>query len=212
MLFAVALGLTAAAFVGDDACIQWMRAHQHRSVAAWASKVSRYGDWPALMGSASLALVAAWMRRARVLVHLLLCMMLASTIAGAITDSVRLLTGRTRPGVRDVAPGWYGLWYGNTPLLRNNRFHSFPSGHTASAFAFFGTIGWARRGRAWLFLGFAGIIAWSRLYLDAHHLSDVTVALIIGLFLSYVVWRRAGPPLERWLNVRGSAPGVRRSV
>jgi membrane-associated phospholipid phosphatase len=205
-LTALVIGLTVAAFSGDDACLRWMHAHQNPTVASWASKFSRYGDWPELMVYGSVALAIARVRRAGRLVHLIVCMMLAATLAGATVNAVRLLSGRTRPSEREIRDGWYGLWYGKTFLLRKNKFHSFPSGHTASAFAFFGTAAWAHRRWGWLFLSLAGAIAWSRLYLNAHHLSDVVVALIFGLLLSFVVWRRAGPPLRRWLDARCRQP------
>lgn len=200
MLAAIAIGLTIAAFLGDDACMQWMQAHQNRTASSLASRLSNFGDWPELMVYGSVALAIAWTCRARRLAHAILCMMLASTLAGATANSIRLLSGRTRPSEREVRNGWYGLWYGKTFLLRKNKFHSFPSGHTASAFAFFGTVAWAYRRWGWLFLTVAGAIAWSRLYVNAHHLSDVVVALIFGLLLSFVVWRRAGPSLRRWLE------------
>jgi membrane-associated phospholipid phosphatase len=197
---AIAIGLAVAAFIGDDACMRWMQAHQNRTVSSLASKLSRFGDWPELVAYGSVALAIAWTRRAGRLAHLIVCMMLASTLAGVTVDSIRLLSGRTRPGEREIQSGWYGLWYGKTFLLRKNKFHSFPSGHTASAFAFFGTAAWAHRRWGWALLSLAGAIAWSRLYLNAHHLSDVVVALIIGLLLAFVVWRRAGPPLRRWVD------------
>lgn len=202
----IATGLTVAALLGDGACMHWMQAHQNRTLSSWASKLSRYGDWPELMGYGSVILAVAWVRRAERLAHLVLCMMLASTLAGATANSVRLLSGRTRPSERQIRDGWYGLWYGKTFLLRKNKFHSFPSGHTASASAFFGTAAWSRRRWGWASLSLAGAIAWSRLYLNAHHLSDVVVALILGLLLSFVVWHRAGPPLRRWFDRRFREP------
>jgi len=205
-LSAIAAGLIVAAFCGDAACIQWMQAHQNRTVSRLAAKLSEFGDWPELMVYGSVVLAIAWIRRAGRLVHLVLCMMLASTLAGAAVNSIRLLSGRTRPGEREIRSGWYGLWYGKTFLLRKNKFHSFPSGHTASAFAFFGTAAWAHRRWGWLLLSPAGAIAWSRLYLNAHHLSDVVVALIIGLLLSFIVWRRAGPRVRRWVDARWRLP------
>src|SRR3954454_2014437 len=93
VLLAMAIGLTVAAFAADDACMHWMRAHQNRVLAFWASKVSNWGDWPELMVYGSVALIIAWVRRAGRLVHLILCMMLASTIAGVAANSVRLLSG-----------------------------------------------------------------------------------------------------------------------
>jgi membrane-associated phospholipid phosphatase len=205
-LTVIAIGLTVAAFIGDDACMQWMQAHQNRMVSSIASKFSKYGDWPELMVYGWVILGIAWIRRASRLAHLIVCMMLASTLAGATVNAIRLLSGRTRPSEREIRDGWYGLWYGNTFLLRKNKFHSFPSGHTASAFAFFGTAACAHRRWGWLFLSPAGAIAWSRLYLNAHHLSDVVVALILGLLLCFVVWRRAGPPLRRWFDARCRTP------
>ena len=199
---ALAAGLIVAAFCSDDACMQWMQAHQSRTASRLASKLSEFGDWPELMVYGSMVLAIAWMRRRGRLAHLLLCMMLASTLAGATVNGIRVLSGRTRPSEREIRSGWYGLWYGKTFLLRKNKFHSFPSGHTASAFAFFGTAAWAYRRWGWLWLSLAGAIAWSRLYLNAHHLSDVVVALIIGLLLSFVVWRRAGPGLRLWVDAR----------
>src|SRR5690348_1570139 len=91
-LFVVVAGLIVAAFVGDDACIHWMQAHQHRGLASVAAKISEFGDWPELMAYGMIALIIAWVRRARPLVHLILCMILASTLAGLTVNSVRLLS------------------------------------------------------------------------------------------------------------------------
>jgi membrane-associated phospholipid phosphatase len=194
---AVAVAGIVAAFLLDDRCVQWVLAHRTRDWAHVAGAFSRWGDWPELMVLGLAVLAIAWVRRARGLVHLLICMITASTLAGASANAVRLLSGRTRPNAAGIQPGWYGLWHGRQFLLRKNPFHAFPSGHTAAAFAFFGTAAWARRGWAWLFLVPAGAIGWSRIYLNAHHLSDVTVALFLGLLLAYVVWTRAGPGLAR---------------
>ena len=199
-LTALAVAVCGGAFALDPAWTHWVLTHQHRSVAHWAGRLSHYGDWPGLMALGTAALVWAYLRRAQRLLHLLLCMLLASTIAGASVNLGRLAAGRARPNARGVTPGWYGLWHGQTFLLHKNKYHSFPSGHTAGAFAFFGTLAWARRRWAWLFLVPAGVIGCSRLYLNAHHLSDVVVAALLGLLISRVVWTRAGPWLRRRLN------------
>ncbi|HEY0791925.1 MAG TPA: phosphatase PAP2 family protein [Chthoniobacterales bacterium] len=206
---AVAVVAIGTAFLLDDGCIQWMLAHHTPAWAHVAGALSRWGDWPELMALGLTLLLIAWARHSRGLVHLLLCMITASTLAGASANAVRLLSGRTRPNAVGVKPGWYGLWYERQFLLGKNSFHGFPSGHTAAAFAFFGTVGWARRGWAWLFLGPAAAIGWSRLYLNAHRLSDVTVALILGLLLAYVVWTRAGPALARLVAGQGGWPLAR---
>lgn len=71
---------------------------------------------------------------------------------------------------------------------------SFPSGHAATAFAL--ALVLARRWRrlAPAFWGFAGLVAWSRIYLNRHFLSDVVCGAIIGLAIAELISRAAA----RW--------------
>jgi membrane-associated phospholipid phosphatase len=43
----------------------------------------------------------------------------------------------------------------------------------------------------------AGVIGWSRLYINAHFFSDVLVGLVVGLFFAQLTWERAGPMLQK---------------
>lgn len=77
---------------------------------------------------------------------------------------------------------------------------SFPSSHAANAFA----LAWvlAARWRRWtpLFVALALTVAFSRMYLNRHFLSDVVVGAVIGLLCS---WAAA-----RWLPLRRRAGGA----
>jgi undecaprenyl-diphosphatase len=97
-----------------------------------------------------------------------------------VVEVLKRAVGRTRPdGARK----------------RSNS--SFPSSHAANAFALAWVLGarW-RRGAPW-FLALALTVAFSRMYLNRHFLSDVVAAALIGMICS---WAAA-----RWLPLRRRA-------
>ena len=88
--------------------------------------------------------------------------------------------------------------------------HSFPSGHVAAAIVFYGALAiiviwhapqrWART--IWMGIAFVvpAWVAWSRVYLGIHHVTDFIGSLIIGVGVLIVVSRAirthddVGPP------------------
>lgn len=76
---------------------------------------------------------------------------------------------------------------------------SFPSSHAANAFALAWILGARWRRGAPLFLALALTVAFSRMYLNRHFLSDVLAGALIGMICSWAAasWlplrRRAGP-------------------
>jgi undecaprenyl-diphosphatase len=91
------------------------------------------------------------------------------------------------------------------PLIQNVAGFSFPSGHSFSAFTFYGLIAYllwqTKLAKAWkvgasilLFL-FAVIIAFSRVYLRVHYPSDVVAGYclsVVWLLLSFWVLKKTG--------------------
>jgi membrane-associated phospholipid phosphatase len=190
--------LVAAGIIGfwlDPIVLQAVAEHSNRTVRNFAGFLSKIGDWPELMivGVVALFLV----RSSRRLVTVIVCMMIAATLAGAAVNSVRLVSGRTRPNNTEVAPGWYGVSHDGKWLLDRYKYHSFPSGHTGSAVAFFGVLGFAFRRWNWVFLLFGLAIGWSRIYLNAHYFSDVIVGSVVGLYFARFTWTRVGPWVEK---------------
>jgi undecaprenyl-diphosphatase len=192
--------LIAAAVVGFwlDPIVSAVAAeHSNKAVKNFARFLSKVGDWPELMvlGAAVLFVV----RRHRRLVTAVLCMMIAATLAGAAVNTVRLSSGRARPNNTEVAPGWYGVSHDGKWLLDKYKYHSFPSGHTGSALAFFAVLGFAFRRWNWGFVLLGMAIGWSRIYLNVHYFSDVIVGGVVGLFFAQFTWERIRPWLEeRW--------------
>jgi membrane-associated phospholipid phosphatase len=189
MVFALLIcGLS---FAFDGAVIEWVKAHDWKPLKEIAGFLSRWGDWPELMAYGGIGLCISWIARREQLIKVLVGMMIAATIAGAVVNSVRLVSGRTRPNNPEAVKEWNGLWNGGDFLLFKNKYHSFPSGHSGAAFAFFGVPMFANR-RDWWPLLLAASIGWSRIYLNVHHLSDVVVGACVGIITAAFVWRRLG--------------------
>jgi membrane-associated phospholipid phosphatase len=80
---------------------------------------------------------------------------------------------------------------------------SFPSGHTASAFAFASTMG-EELPSTWVPLhATAALVGYSRIHTGVHHPSDVMVGALIGALCGWTVRRLAGRvagplPTGRW--------------
>lgn len=153
--------------------------------------VSRYGDWPELMllGGAGYLLArragnVRWQR-------LLLSAMIASTLAGMAVNASRLTTGRTRPRAQ-ASQGWYGPRHDGRWLIGQADFNSFPSGHTATAVGFAGVLLFGAPAWGSVAIAIAGLIAYSRLLLGAHHPSDVVAATVISLAVAWAVWEFLG--------------------
>jgi membrane-associated phospholipid phosphatase len=192
ILLLIGVLLCAGGFMLDAPVIAMVAKHGSKGVAKVAGFLSSYGDWPELMILGCLILVFALWRKNKEQRRIVLCMMIAATVAGAVVNSVRIVSGRARPNNREATQEWNGLWKDGEPLFFKNKYHSFPSGHTGAAFAFFGVVTFARPRYGWIFLLVAGAIAWSRIQLNTHHLSDVLTGMVIGITVAYLTWSMLG--------------------
>jgi undecaprenyl-diphosphatase len=170
-----------AAFWLDPSVRAWMVSHRNRQWLAFMEGVSRYGDWPThVMLGVVLAAIARW-RGKQKWVRVFLAMLIACALAGAAARVIKVAVGRPRPSVKIERTF-------RTPRL-HQEFHSFPSGHTASSTAFFAVlllVSW-RMGLPCLVVPL--LIAFSRMYVSAHYLSDVVAAGILGVLCAWIVVR-----------------------
>jgi undecaprenyl-diphosphatase len=93
-----------------------------------------------------------------------------SAAAAAANGPAKLLVRRGRPST-DLPP----------MLIRKPRSTSFPSGHSASAFAFATGASAELPALSPLLLPLAGAVAYSRTYLGVHYPSDVVAGVAIGV-------------------------------
>jgi len=175
----------------DVQVARWLRAHATPEATRWMLLVTDLHSTIAVSCYATIVAAAlAWRRRWRRLTTLVVC------VGGGLTLNVlmKLAFQRARPVLDD-------------PLLTLTSY-SFPSGHVAGSTLMYGLIvAWAftRTGRpvirAAVVVAAAaavGLVAYTRLYLGVHFLSDVAaafaegvawLALCLGALTAF--WRRA---------------------
>jgi undecaprenyl-diphosphatase len=96
---------------------------------------------------------------------------LSIIISAILTQVLKVIIMRQRP---DVA------------LYVKNSF-SFPSGHATSVFSVLAVIWKEIPWLKWFWLVFAVVVAFSRLYLGLHYLTDVVVGALIGFSVSLII-------------------------
>jgi membrane-associated phospholipid phosphatase len=182
----VAIAFVLAAIIGlafwlDPMAESWMQAHQNHALRIFARNVSHFGNWPEHFALGAVLAAVAWWRGSKKWTRIFLSMLIALAIAGLAGRVIKISTGRARPSVQSSE-----MW--NGPEL-SSKYHSFPSGHVVASTAFFAVLFLAnsRIGLACSPIPIA--IGFSRIYVGAHYLSDVTCAALIGILSAIVVTR-----------------------
>lgn len=190
--------------VCDQPVLEAVRAGAGDGWKGLARFLSRYGDFPFLLAGGIVALGIALRTGRRQAARIVVAMILGSIAAGLVSNSIKLGTGRVRPRVENVEHGWYGPRFEDRWVSLRHEFQSFPSSHAACSFGFFTPLFLSRRLTGAAGLVVAAGIAWSRVQLNAHHVSDVAAGALIGVLAGWIVWRwiveRGG--LARWLGER----------
>jgi membrane-associated phospholipid phosphatase len=188
LVFPAAARLLLASFYGDAGVHAWITQHQFPWLRVVMQAVSKYGDWPEHVVLGLVLVGIAYWRGSKRWQRIFAAMIIACALAGVAARVVKISTGRARPNVQTEAE-WKG------PRL-NPRYNAFPSGHTAASTAFFATLAFASWRMGAGFLVIPLLIAFSRMYVTAHHLSDVVCAAMIGAMAAFVVVGWKPPRIE----------------
>ncbi len=116
----------------------------------------------------------------------------AIALAGIAVNVIKVIIGRARPRVF-FGDGFFGV----EPLAGGSAYASFPSGHTATAFALAFAVSLVVPRARWPLLAFAATIALSRIAITAHWVGDTVAAA--GMSLVIVLC------LRHWFASRGLA-------
>jgi membrane-associated phospholipid phosphatase len=113
-------------------------------------------------------------------------------LAGLI---LRILTGRTRP-LAHAAQGFYGVWHDGHWIIGKYEFSAFPSGHAATAVGLAAAAWLVHRGWGAVAAVYALAVAWSRIALQCHHLSDVVASTVLAIPLAVLAKKVLFPTVE----------------
>jgi undecaprenyl-diphosphatase len=102
----------------------------------------------------------------------------ADVIADLTSLGLRQLIGRPRPFLAHADP---------SPLVNKPSTGSFPSGHTATAFACATVIAWAWPKAAVPVFVLAALVGWSRVYVGVHYPLDVLGGALLGTLVGALV-------------------------
>lgn len=106
--------------------------------------------------------------------------------SGIVTQVIKDFISEARPALF-LEKSNYPYFIDHVTL---HNFHSFPSGHTTSAFALVSIIAFAVKDKKYAIplLALAALVGYSRIYLGQHFLIDVTAGSFIGVLFSIICW------------------------
>jgi len=166
------------------------------AAASLAQGLSKYGDWPYLLGLGGVVVLTLFLFRKYRASRVLTLILLAGMLAGFSCTLIRSTVCRTRPTAQH-AQGFYGPRLDSHWIVGKPEFGSFPSGHTATAMGLASAI-WMFSRRWALLMGFVGVaIAWSRIALGCHHFSDVVAATVWAFLVAPAVVLLLNPIFTR---------------
>ncbi|MGF1677617.1 MAG: phosphatase PAP2 family protein [Candidatus Methylacidiphilales bacterium] len=153
----------------------------------WARGLSYWGDFLTFCVPVGLILAAlGWIVRRGDLKRAGLACILGAAMAGLCADAVQIAVGRPRPRSQSQEA--------MTGFNLKSEFHAFPSGHSATQFGSATALAVCYPPAAPVLMVASAGVAWSRLYLGAHYVSDVVAGSALGICFGWLVGRAARRP------------------
>jgi membrane-associated phospholipid phosphatase len=181
----------------DRGLADWFTTGRPEGMIAFAKAVSKWGELHLAPFLALLALgLVGWKAGRSRWVWAAVAGLLGGTSAGVGAIFFKVVFGRPRPHLQ-VTDEF--TWF-----ARAASYQSFPSGHTTHCFGVaVAVLVLAPRWGAG-FVAAATLVAWSRMYLGSHYLSDVVAGTGLGTLVGAVL----ALAIRRWLAARdaGKAP------
>jgi membrane-associated phospholipid phosphatase len=148
--------------------------------AQWCSRLGE--GWAPALAGIFFTIVFILLRRPMVAAKIVF-VVLTCEFTGLVAIILRLFAGRTRPNA-GLPQGFYGMWHNGHWIMGRYEFSAFPSGHAATAVGLAAAAWMVHRGWGAVAALFALAVMWSRVALQAHHLSDVVASVVLAIPLA----------------------------
>jgi membrane-associated phospholipid phosphatase len=163
----------------DQDIRNWVQDRRSQSSDDVFNFITHLGDGGVLFGSIAASYAAGEIFDSNGLRKTSLLCLESWLSAGFIVETLKFVVGRARPDSGESSHTFH-------PFSTRSSFFSFPSGHSASAFAVAETIA-AQSSKTYidvLAYGLASLVALSRVHNDRHWASDVFIGSSIGYFVA----------------------------
>jgi membrane-associated phospholipid phosphatase len=163
----------------DQDIRNWVQDRRSQSSDEVFNFITHLGDGGILLGSIAASYAAGEVFNSNSLRKTALLCLESWLTAGFIVGGLKFVVGRARPGSGESSHTFH-------PFSMRSSFTSFPSGHSASAFAVAETIAEQSRETYADILAYslATLVALSRVHNDRHWASDVFIGSSIGYFVA----------------------------
>ncbi len=187
------------AFFLDDRVDAALNVTKNPAINNFAWWCSKLGEGQIVGGAGVFAAAFfIFLRRSRIAADIFF-VTTASLLIGLAGTIVRVLVGRTRPGLhgpQGVAPGFYGVWHDGHWIIGKAVFSAFPSGHASLAVGLAAAAWLVHRGWGTVAMIYALAVMWSRVALQWHHLSDVLASAVLAIPLACLLKKYFKPLVE----------------
>jgi membrane-associated phospholipid phosphatase len=143
----------------------------------------------------ALAVVLFFLKRK----YLSLMIVSSYLLSGIFAQILKFFISEARPAYF-LANTDYPYFIENVTL---HNYHSFPSGHSASAFALAAVLSFSVKNKSYsiIFLLLAGLVGYSRIYLGQHFIDDVFAGSFLGVVSAIICWIFFGKFLKKFFKI-----------
>jgi membrane-associated phospholipid phosphatase len=182
---AIAGLLFAGTLLGDHEFREESQEHRDATTNSVASVGNTFGDWRMLIPATAAGYLAGEIAGSNAIKGTVLRAGAAVALATGISTGLKYTVGRTRPDVAGT----------NIEFRPFSGSASFPSGHTAAAFAIATAVADQTHDRwsDYLLYGAASVTALSRINNNRHWTSDVLIGGLVGHLSAKWIGRKMGP-------------------